>query len=542
MMKPIPIAVATFAASALALALPGAQQAPVPPAFAHSDDCVSCHNQIITSQGEDVSIGATWRATMMANSARDPYWHAGVRRETIDHPRHAEEIQNECAACHMPMAQRMAQAEGRQGAVFAHLPFTRPGASEETRLAADGISCTVCHQIAKDKLGTPDSFNSGFVVVPPKDGVRQILGPYAIDQGRRTIMRSVTAYEQVEAPHIGESELCASCHTLITQAFGAGGEVIGRLPEQMNYQEWQHSAFAQEKKSCQSCHMPRAPGPVRIASVLGDYRDHLSRHLFVGGNAFMLRIFNRYRDELGVAALPAELDAAAHATVRQLQQDTATLSVSSPSVTGSTLAFDVEIRNLTGHKFPTGYPSRRTWLHVTVRDRDGRVVFESGAVQPDGSIRGNDSDADASRFEPHYEEIATADQVQIYEPILGDPKGRPTTGLLTATQYLKDSRLLPRGFDKATAHPDVGVYGGARQDADFTAGGDRVRYRLPLPSSAVGPFAADVELLYQTIAYRWARNLDPYDAPEPKRFLRYWNEMASASSVVVARSTVTVAK
>ena len=35
-----------------------------------------------------------------------------------------------------------------------------------------------------------------------------------------------------------------------------------------------------------------------------------------------------------------------------------------------------------------------------------------------------------------------------------DPRGRagvPTTGLLTATQYLKDNRLLPRGFDKATA-------------------------------------------------------------------------------------------
>ena len=62
--------------------------------------------------GEDVSIGATWRSTMMANSARDPYWHAGVRRETIDHPTHAADIEDECAACHMPMAQKIAQAAG----------------------------------------------------------------------------------------------------------------------------------------------------------------------------------------------------------------------------------------------------------------------------------------------------------------------------------------------------------------------------------------------------------------------------------------------
>src|SRR5690242_18164054 len=57
--------------------------------FAHSDNCVACHNQLTTSSGEDVSIGTAWRATMMANSARDPYFLASVRRETVDHPRRA---------------------------------------------------------------------------------------------------------------------------------------------------------------------------------------------------------------------------------------------------------------------------------------------------------------------------------------------------------------------------------------------------------------------------------------------------------------------
>ena len=32
------------------------------------------------STGEDISIGFAWRASMMANSSRDPYWQAGVRR------------------------------------------------------------------------------------------------------------------------------------------------------------------------------------------------------------------------------------------------------------------------------------------------------------------------------------------------------------------------------------------------------------------------------------------------------------------------------
>ena len=505
--------------------------------FTHSENCVACHNNLSTSTGEDVSIGSTWRSTMMANSARDPYWQAGVRREVTDHPMHSAAIQDECAECHMPMTTQIARAAGGKGEVFSHLPIGKSDAPLE-RLAGDSISCSVCHQIAPDRLGTRESFNGEFVLRPtPADGNRVIFGPYKIDKGRKTIMRSVSGFVQAEGAHIRQSELCASCHTLITQAFGPNGEVVGSLPEQMNYQEWAHSDFKREERSCQSCHMPPAQGPVRVSSVLGDPRDSLSRHTFVGGNAYMVRLLNRYRAELGVEATPAELEATARATLRQLQQDTATLAVSRPTTANGRLDFAVDVRNLTGHKYPTGYPSRRTWLHVTVRDAQGRTVFESGAVDARGLIAGNDSDTDASRFEPHYEQITAADQVQIYEPILGDRNGVPTTGLLTATQYLKDNRLLPRGFDKATADKEVGVYGGAVGDADFTGGGDRVRYSVAVPAAST--YTVQVELLYQTIGYRWAHNLERYNAPETTRFVRYYNETSSGSSVVVASATVT---
>jgi hypothetical protein len=504
------------------------------PLFAHSAGCVACHNQIVSAAGEDVSIGASWRSTMMANSARDPYWQAGVRRETIDHPQHAEAIQAECASCHMPMTQKAAERSGHPSGVFRNLPGGGASAADR-QLASDGISCTVCHQIGPERLGTADSFNANFVIVPPVNGVRQVEGPYAIDKGRQRIMRSVTGYDAVEAPHLRQSELCASCHTLITQALGPDGQVIGRLPEQMNYAEWRHSAFAEERRSCQSCHMPRAEGPVRISSVLGDYRDGLSRHLFVGGNAFMLRILNRHRDDLEVAALPAELEATAQATLRQLRHDTATVAVHDLIATGRTLSATIDVSNLTGHKFPTGYPARRAWLHVTVLDRGGRAVFESGAAGADGAIAGNDHDGGAG-FEPHYEEITSPDQVQIYESILGDADGRPTTGLLSATRYLKDNRLLPRGFDKATADPDVGVFGGAALDPDFAGSGDRVRYRVEVPPDQ-GPYTVRVELRYQTIGYRWAHNLDGYDAPEPRRFRGYYADLAKFSAELVAEAS-----
>jgi hypothetical protein len=490
---------------------------------------------------------------MMANSARDPYWQASVRRETIDHPERSADIQAECASCHMPMSQRISSTAGHtDNAVFAHLPIANGDESELHRLAADSISCALCHQIAPDRLGTPDSYNARFVVKPTAPGrPRLIYGPFDIDAGRKTIMRSVTGYEQVEAPHLRESAFCASCHTLITEAFGPGGEVVGRLPEQVNYQEWQHSDFEKERRSCQACHMPAAPGPVRIASVLGDERESLARHVFVGGNAFMVRMLNRYRAELGVTAQPSELEATTRAAIRQLQQDTARLTVSEPRWAvvhrpraegdgrpepPGTLSFNVEVRNLSGHKFPTGYPARRAWLHVTVMDAAGRQVFESGALNADGAIGGNDADADALRFEPHYQTITRADQVQIYESILGDVHGMPTTGLVTATRYLKDNRLLPRGFDKTTAEPDIAVHGDAANDLDFASEGDRVRYELPVSGEA--PLVVRVELRYQPIAYRWAHNLESYDAAESRRFVSYYTAMSAESSVVVARDEV----
>lgn len=516
---------------------PAAQSNPHAPAvsggaaalFKTSAECVACHNGLRTSDNEDVSIGTMWRSTMMANSARDPYFQAGLRREVTDHPSHAAEIQHECAACHAPMLQRAAHADGTRTDLLSQLPARTDHLTVDQQLAADGVSCTVCHQISADRLGTRESFNGQFGLAPAGPGPRPAFGPYAVDGGRTRIMRSVTGFTQTEAPHIRESALCATCHTLYTEARDASGRVVGELPEQMNFQEWQHSAFYGEQRSCQSCHMPEVPERMRIASVLGEQREGLSRHLFVGGNFLVLRMLDRYRDDLGVEAPSAGLEATAAATLRQLQAETAAVTLLTER-RGDAVVADVTIRNLAGHKFPTGYPSRRLWLHVTARDAEGRVVFESGALGADGAIAGNDNDRDATAYEPHYDEIRQSDQVQVYETILGDPAGAVTTGLLRATQYLKDNRLLPRGFDKATAHRDIAVHGGARSDATFTGDGDRVRYLLPAAAADV-----QVEIRYQPIAFRWAQNLRAYEAPEPRRFVDYFTAMAADSSVIVAQ-------
>lgn len=506
--------------------------------FKTGGSCMPCHNSLTAPSGEDVSIGFNWRASLMANSARDPYWQAAVRRETMDHPTAAAEIEDECAACHMPMSRATARANQRKGRVFAHLPVVQHD-DEESALAHDGVSCTLCHQISSEKLGTRDSFVGGFVVAGKQPGPRPIFGPFEVERGLTTVMRSSAEFQPVQGAHIRQSELCATCHTLITKALGPQGQVIGELPEQMMFQEWQHSAYRAEEKSCQSCHMPVVKEPMPISSVLGPPRPGLARHVFVGGNFFMLRMLNRYRHELGVKALPFELDASAARTIKSLQAQTASVAIERTDVAAGRINFDVAVQNATGHKFPTGYPARRAWLHVTVRDRQGRAVFESGAIEPTGLIQGNDNDAAAATFEPHYAEIRQPDQVQIYESIMSDPAGRPTTGLLSGVRYLKDNRLLPRGFDKATADPSVGVFGRAAQDADFADGGDRVRYAIDA-AGAEGPFQVEVELRFQPIGFRWAQNLRGYDAPEPERFVGYYESMSAASSEVIASTRAVV--
>jgi hypothetical protein len=202
------------------------------------------------------------------------------------------------------------------------------------------------------------------------------------------------------------------------------------------------------------------------------------------------------------------------------------------------LHIDVFVENLTGHKLPTGYPSRRAWLHVAIRDPNGRIVFESGALNPDGSIQGNDNDADPSRFEPHYREITKSDQVEIYEPILGDSEGHVTTGLLAAVGYIKDNRLLPDGFDKSSAEKDIEVAGDAAQDPNFTDKGSLVRYSVPVDPSS-GPFHVVAELWYEPIGFRWAHNLGSYQAEEPQRMVSYYNSLASSAAVVLARTEAT---
>lgn len=166
------------------------------------------------------------------------------------------------------------------------------------------------------------------------------------------------------------------------------------------------------------------------------------------------------------------------------------------------------------------------------------MVFELGGVNPDGSIVGNDNDVDPTTYEPHYQAIVSPDQVQIYEAILRDTEGRVTTLLVEAAGYLKDNRLTASGYQISAPYEDIAVRGDALEDETFQGGGDWIQYSMHV-GDAPQPLSVTIELLYQSIGYRWAQNLSGYPTPEVQRFLTYYGQVPNLP-VVVASQTVEV--
>jgi hypothetical protein len=493
---PAPVAAATAAAS-VALSVFTTDD------FVGSGLCVMCHEALVDSAGADVSITNDWRSTMMANAAKDPAWRAKVASEAARNPALKDVIEEKCARCHTPMAETQAETLGAPVALSDD-GFLSP-ANPLHEAAQDGVSCSLCHQIQPDNLGTPESFSGGYEIDTRTEPPNRIMfGPYENPFGRP--MQMHTGYLPAFGEHTNAAAFCGTCHNLITPYVDAAGQIAGEFAEQMPYTEWQNSAFGQGV-ACQACHMPQAAGGVVISPMPGRLapREPFFKHHFVGGNRFMVTLLKDHAAELGVTADAAQLDATAARTAEQLGRG-AGLTLDSAAREGNVLTIQMQVSPATGHKFPTSFPSRRAWLHVTVTDAAGKVVFESGRPEANGAIQGNAADADPAAYEPHYDIITAADQVQIYEPIMGDTEGKVTYTLLRAATYVKDNRLLPGGADKARLPPEIAVQGEAAGDANFAGGGDQITYRVDL-ASAKGPFTVQAEMLYQALSYRFVQDM-----------------------------------
>ena len=460
------------------LSVPTTSKAGTDAQFPPSEKCASCHSRIPARTGT-ASVGqvALWRGSMMAHSSQDAFWKAKVQEEISLTPSAAIAIEDKCLRCHAPSEQYPLRAKGGMRIRDLH-------ADEE------GVTCTVCHQISAGNLATPASFTGGFEINQDSE----IYGPH--EDPFRMPMLHHTGLIATASQHILQSALCGTCHTVITPTLDRDGRVVGELVEQAPFLEWLSSDYSRSGRSCQSCHLPvlrersgatdaqyiahRPPGgwfpPTRPRSPFG-------LHFFAGGNAQMLRLLSR-SDRDNESALHATADRA-EKNLRSALALRATAGVETRM-----LRVTVDVLNRTGHKLPTGFPSRRIWLHVTAFSADGRRIFESGGLD------GQTGRLIADQFQPHRAVISKPEQVLIYQAVMADREDRPTSSLLRGASYLKDNRLLPVGFD-AGSEPRVRP-AGVSTDEGFRPGFHRVLYEIPI-ARAIVPKLVQIEALYQSV-------------------------------------------
>ncbi|MBT8492687.1 MAG: hypothetical protein KJO07_06475, partial [Deltaproteobacteria bacterium] len=353
--------------------------------FTTSPACAQCHSNSTDADAmrdeddREIAPYDLWQSTMMANAARDPLWRAVVSAEVAAHPDSKDAIEAKCMRCHAPAASE----EARMSDLTMAMDLLKAD-SDVGNLGRDGVTCTVCHQIEADGLGSDTSFSGGFVTA----GTGSIYGPH--DDNFAMPMEHHTGFSPVHSEHTTSSELCATCHTLFTNPFDdQGAPTTVEFPEQTPYLEWQNSVFASgdEAATCQDCHVPdtsvdgqaittaiaRNPGGFDFGQV--DDRSPYGRHIFVGGNTWIPAIIRDYADVLSPLASAAAFNQTIAAARYQLGNKTATVELSGLVRTADRLQLSVRIANLSGHKFPTGFPARRVWLELVVEDADGAVVF-----------------------------------------------------------------------------------------------------------------------------------------------------------------------
>ena len=467
--------------------------------FQSSLACAQCHTSadgdsaLRDAAGRDVSPVTAYRSSMMALAARDPFYLATVSHELAARPGASDAIESTCTRCHAPAADVDLRASG-QHVTFAALTT---GSDAESEMARDGVGCALCHEIDAGGLGTPASFGGQFSV-----SGTIIYGQYA--DPLTAPMQFYVSYTPSFGAHMQKSALCATCHTVITHALDGSGAAVGpAFYEQAAFLEWQNSSFV-GNKTCQDCHLPTSDDDgVAISTAIArppgttvSPRSPFGRHLFAGANQYVVSLVADNVAWSGSATPAAELlDHAARA--RASLGGAATVAITRAARDGDALVVEVTVHNRTGHKFPTGYPSRRAFLHLKVRRSDGTTLFESGATDSYGRLldgRGNLVDV-AGELHPHRDLVTHDDEVQIWESVAGDASGAPARTVVDATAYLKDNRLLPDGWSPGGPDAAITAPVGTQGDAGFGSS-DTVTYRVP---AAAGQLTVDVELLYQTL-------------------------------------------
>ena len=541
--------------------------------FFSSSQCMPCHSatkgkpngytMFTEKNGKAVNLSpfTEWSGSMMGLAGRDPIFFAQQESERALQPTHETFIQNTCFTCHGVMGKRQLNID-QPGVDFKEeMVFIRDYDEKDHlygALARDGISCLTCHQMVADNGPLEEIENGNFKVSEvgsAGDDLSWLFGPF--DNPPEHPMEMGVGLKPKQSDFISESRLCASCHTVHLPVFDEKGEEVGKFYEQTTYIEWLNSSYQDEllnnglmnpnSVSCQGCHMPGSypfDGPedmsqawriaiiqnqlypeaehlAPIEDITTEIREDFRRHTLLGVNQFGLEFFNQFDSILGIntedyMTRSKYMDQAIESGNHLAKNYSAKVGFNKLDYANGTLEAQVFVKNLAGHRLPSGVGFRRAFLEFEIRDKAGQVVWASGKTNDLDIILGEDGKHLPTEFhepingqesyQPHYEEITSQNQVQIYEELIKNPAGKFTTSFLALDSVIKENRLLPHGWTKEGPPgfrfaKETQPHGEAEKDPVFTngTGSDQVTYKIKIDKDKIEGGTVSIRMYYQAI-------------------------------------------
>jgi hypothetical protein len=223
--------------------------------------------------------------------------------------------------------------EEREFCISCHAPTTMVTGDYDLRLpiTREGVTCDFCHTIKGVSLTKEDpyEFDLGNTKWGPLESEVEVEGGHK------------NAYSEV---HL-KAEFCAACHQVVNKW---GFYVLN------TYSEWKESPYAKEGIQCQNCHMPEEFGVPIVNPEVANTRHNVNSHQFLGGHS--------------------EITLTRAANISSIVD-----------IVDDSLLVVVYVTNAeSGHRLPTGIPSRQVILRVRLlsprAEFAGRLVGEKEVV------------------------------------------------------------------------------------------------------------------------------------------------------------------
>lgn len=338
-----------------------------PSAFLTAEYCGHCHKEAY----------AQWRQALHSNSFRTPFYRKSVNmliaEKGIAFTRH-------CDSCHNPIAVV-------SGSLDAH-------ATGDRSFDRDGLTCTTCHSIQKvdDKLGN-GSYTMAVPAVMVDEGGKRIQGmvPDAeilahLDRHSKAVMQKI-----YQSP-----EFCSACHK-------------ANLPVMLNdykwirafsaYDEWQGSKYSKQNPlvfytadftTCQGCHMKR---DAAMLPEPGAKKGQFASHRWLAGNTAVPFYYGfdeqlkRTKEFLQTGNyLNVDLFSVRNAGSEEVPSPAGTTPLKVDPKKMLETYVVVQSKAIGHSLIPEVRDLYEAWVSFTVTDANGKKIYESGYLRPDGTL------------------------------------------------------------------------------------------------------------------------------------------------------------